>query len=361
MGATWSNFTLVQSTTGSAAGALAVSSLQANDIVISAVACYGYSGELPSMAESGIAATSLFEKNNIPYDGYYQNSRWYYNYYRYYNYYYYYWNRWNWWYYSPTVVAKVAVWRADDAGQVSISFSEPSGYGHIFSTALSVWRPVISVGVGEAVSDVGFAQNAKAPANVGNVASLPIQADDLLIAMGADISGDAATADISLAGPASQALFDFFPVYASRSVRIKIWRATSAAEANLTYSHCQTARMATSLRPNVKVVQTAYPTVTDPYAYVEIQPELTSRGRVVRPEWFNAIRTAQSWAINFGLRKRWVQEAMGSQDSEILSARIIEMWKVDKTLVASIPVSEAYVYATEQLAEDRVTALDQGW
>jgi len=190
---------------------------------------------------------------------------------------------------------------------------------------------------------------------------LPIQADDLIIAMGVDASSNAALADVSLSGPGSQALLDFFPVYAARSVRIKVWRATSTAEARIAYSNCQVGRMAASLRPNVKVVQTTYPTVTEPYAYVETQVELTSQGRVVRPKWLDNIRIAQAYATNLGLRKRWVQESMGSHESGITRARIIEMWKIDKDLLSLVPAEEAFVYQTEQLAEDRVTALDQGW
>jgi len=363
--ATWSDFTLTGSTSGSGAGALTLSGVQENDLIVTAVACRGYNGEVPSIQLGGISASTIFDKNSAPYNGYYWGSRWNYRY-PYYNYNWYYQYRyWYWWYGTPIVLAKVQVFRADEAGSVTIDFSEPSGVGTIFSTTLKVWHPNIAVGGSEAISELGFVESAKAATVSGYQASIDVGQDDLLLAMGVDNSANYASANISVSGPSTQELLDFFPTYANRSVRIKLWRVKTDATAALTYANCYIGRMAEKLTPNVHVVQTAYPTVTEDYAYIEFQPNLTAAGRIVRPRWFEALRTSQAYATNFGLRKRWMNQAAGVTENEngepVTRARITEMWKIDKTLQGSVPVNEAYMYADEATAEDRVTALDLGW
>jgi hypothetical protein len=364
MGASWGDFSQVDAATGSGAGTLSITSVQENDLIIAASTTRGNYGEISSLSPSGIPVTKILGKNSSPYQAQYWNGSWRY-YYRYYYYnYYWYWNYYYWWYYYPIVVSRVEVYKADDDGTISMAFSEPSGIGTVFSTALKVMRPSLTPGASEEVTDVGFSESAQSPVSVGNKASLNVVQNDLLLAMGMDVSPNAASADITLSGPSSQELFDHFPQYANRSNRIKLWRIKSDATASLTYANCQAGRMVEKLTPNVNVVQSTYPTVTEDYGYFEFQPELSSSGRVLRPQWFNAIHTAQAWNGSFGLRKRWVEQLTtegSTASSAAQRARIIEMWKIPKALLSGIPVSEAYIYADEATAEDRVTALDLGW
>ena len=365
MGATWSDFTLTGSTSGSGAGSLTVDGVQANDLIIAAVACRGYNGEVPSVGISGVSASKIIDKNSAPYHGYYWYNRWYYYYYWYYYNWYWYYRYWYWWYDYPAVLAKVVVFRADEAGTATVNFSEPSGVATVFSTLLKVWHPNIAVGANEGVKEVSFVESAASPTVRGYRASMSVSEDDLLLAMGVDNSPNYALADIAISGPSTQTLLDFFPQYAGKSVRAKLWRVKSNADAALSYSNCYIGRMVQRLTPNVTVVQTSYPTITDPYAYIEFQPNLTAAGRISRPRWFEALRTNQAWATNFGLRKRWMKQPIGPTENQkgspVLRTRITEMWKIDADLVSQVPAGEAYVYEDEATAEDRVTALDRGW
>jgi len=368
MGATWSDFTLVGSVSGSGPGTLTLDGIQENDIIIAAAAVYTpypYSPALPTIDASGIDTLKIFEKNSAPYHGYWDYYRWYYYWRYYYWYWWYYYNYWYWWYRYPLVTAKVKVLRANEAGTISVDFGEPSGYGAVFSTILRAWKPNISVGANEAIKNLGFTESSQGVTARGSIATIPVNADDLLLAMGVDVTPWYDQANISISGPSVQELLDFFPQYAGRSVRIKLWRIKTTTTAQLTYSYCHVGRFAQKFIPNVEVVQTSYPVVSEDLAFVEIQAELTAAGRIVRPKWFEDLRTEYAWSKDFGLRKRWMREAAsetsGSHGDTVSRTRVIEMWKVPEEAVSSIPTGEAYIYDDEQTAEDRVTALDMGW
>lgn len=363
--ATWDDFTLVANVTGASAGSLTLAGVQKNDLIVTAAATSGIAGEVASIATKGVPTTKIIEKNSVPYRAYWHGKRWVYWWPYYYYYWYWYWAWWPWWYSGLHVNVKLCLYRADDQGDLTVEFTEPSGAGTIFSTVARAWRPSIAVGAGEEVSSVSFAESSQAPVTQGVVASLPVATDDLLLAIGVDHSPDYQTANVLLSGPANQELLDFFPVYANRSVRVKLWRIKSDTTAQLTYQNCYIGRMVQKLHPNVEVVQTAYPTPPEDVAYIEFQPELTTAGRVARPHWFEALRQDLAWSESFGLRKRWMREISSVTESEegepISRVRIIEMWKIPKGKLVSVPAGEAYVYDDEQTAEDRVTALDQGW
>ena len=367
MAANWSDFTLVGSTTGNSAGTLSISNVQKNDLIIACSAVYTpyrrYSPAFSTHTPGGIETTEILNKNAVPQDGYWYwhpHYAWYYWYYWYYGYYWWWWY-YRYWYYYPVIVSRISVYRADADGTVSITFSEPSGYGTIFSTLLRVWRPNITVGQYEEVQSIGFAESAQAPTSVGNVASIPVQQDELLLAMGVDAYYyDYRVGNFSVSGVNVQELVDFAPVYSNRVSRIKLWRIKQTGNATVTYSYCDAARMLMKIVPTVKLVQTTHPVPGENLIWVEIWADLLPSGRVERPRWFNSLRTEYAWNHSFGLRKRWIKEAAATTQGE-KRARYVELWKVPQSAISSIPTGQAYIFTSEQEAEARVLYHDLGW
>lgn len=253
----------------------------------------------------------------------------------------------------------MTIYRADSAGDVDVSFSDPSGQGTLFSTYVQVWRPQISVGANEAVKSIGFAESAQGAQSAGTTASVPVQQDDLLLAIGLDTHAST-PGEMTLSGPSSQLLVDFNPAYANRTSRMKLWRIKSTTNASVNYVRCNAGRSLIKLVPNVEVVQTEVPVADEPVIYVEIQPELTSSGRVLRPRWFDALRTSYAWSYSTGLRKRWMKEAASSDDAGA-RARIVELWKFPEAARTSVPTNEAFTYTNFTTAEARVIHHDLGW
>lgn len=363
---TWGDFTLVGSTTGTGAGTLSITGVQQNDLIIACAAVrtmsFLHSPSQPYMQPSGIDTTELFSKNSIPEEAqwvYYPYAYWRYWYYPYYGYYWWYWQR-RWWLRYPVVVSRISVWRADSAGTVSVEFSDPSGWGTIYATALRVWKPNISVGQNMAIRSIGFAESAQGASGIGVVASMPVVQDELLLAMGVDTTYFGG-GNFVVSGPSVQELIDFNPVYAYRTARIKLWRVKTTTTATVTYSFCNAGRMLMKFVPNVDVYQVSRPVAQEPEIYVEIQADLTSSGRIIRPRWFEALRSEYAWSPSMGLRKRWTREATTSGEGKDARARVIEMWKFPASANASIPEGQAYTFVSVLDAEARVRAHDLGW
>ncbi len=366
MGATWGDFTLVGSQTGVGPGTLTIESVEQHDLIIacSAVATpYSkYSPAFPEHTATGVSVHAMFSKATAPLYArwFFAPPRWYYYYWPYWPYYWPYWY-YRWWYYRyPVVVSQITCWRADSDGDVSVTFSEPSGWGVVFQTALKVWRPNISVGNNEAVRTYGFAESAQGATAAGRTATMPVYTDELLLAMGVDTYYWNPTGNITVSGVTLQELVDFNPSYTNRTARIKLWRVKSTGTAVATYTNCNVGRALMKFVPNVDVYQLVQPVPGEDPIFVEIQAELTPSGRIIRPRWFEALRTEYAWDHGMGLRKRWVREALGDTGGQA-KARVIEMWKFPPAANSSIPAGEAYTWVDPQLAEARVIALDQGW
>lgn len=368
MGATWSDFTLVGSQTGTGPGTLTVNGVQKNDLIIAASAVssyyrhwywYGsdYIAAYPSHTATGVDLTEVVSRSTTPYEPY----RYYYWYWRYW---YWYWWCWcwryyYWWWWDPFVVSRITIWVANSSGNVRVSFGEHRGDGAVIQTALRVWHPNITVGEYEAVRSIGFAQSAQAPTGSGNTASLPVVADELLLVMGMDC-GWWPPGTITLTGPNVQELLDFEPGFYYRTARIKLYRVKTTATATATWSRCNIGKMMMKFVPNVEVYQLARPVPTEDNIYVEIQGTLTPSGRIIRPRWFDSLRSNYAWSYSSGLRKRWVREAVGGTDDSS-GVRVIEMWKFPAAANNSIPEGEAYTWVDQQVAEARVIYNDLGW
>ncbi len=126
--------------------------------------------------------------------------------------------------------------------------------------------------------------------------------------------------------------------------------------------------------PTVEIAQQVVPTPPEPpqppppedppewpTIWVEVTGELTHSGQVIRPRWFDALRSAYAWDPALGIRKRWVKGTTMTPNQGPSRARLVELWKFPRDAYLSIPAEEAYVFTDEQTAEDRVTYHDLGW
>lgn len=370
MAATWNDFTLVGSASRNNAGVLSVSGVQPRDLIIACSAVYTpygpYTYAGPTHDISGVERTSVYDKFSIPYTGYWADYPYYVWYWYYYPYYWWYWYVWRyyWWYYRyPRIVARISIWRADSAGTVSVTFSEPSGWGAVYAAHLRVWRPQITLGAHEILKGIGFMESAQS-VQAGSYlyqGFMPVERDDLLIAMAIDNDPWRPVADVSLSGVQVQELLDFNPTVSNRTHRIKLWRIKQSGTATLTYSECQGGQFAQRIIPNVEIAHEIIPSPSEDVFYLELAAELMPNGRVIRPNWFEALRTELGWAPNFGLRKRWLKEAPPATESERARTKIVELWKVPSGKISAVPAGEAYVLTTRALAEARVLYHDLGW
>ncbi|MDD3494040.1 MAG: hypothetical protein PHZ19_11160 [Candidatus Thermoplasmatota archaeon] len=259
------------------------------------------------------------------------------------------------------IAGRISIYVASDTGTAYVNFFDPSGRNAIVQKALYAWRPNVSTGENESIRSFGFAPSAQGPSTSGTTMIMPVIADDLLLTTG--MSTNSTSGTFSLSGVTAQALVSFSASYGSAKTGISLWRIGQTGTASVSAAGYNHGRMAMKIVPYVEVVQTVLPSSPPDldYIFVEIPAVLTSSGQVIRPRWFNSLRSTYAWDINLGVRKRWLKDAPIIEHDAPAQARLVELWKFPKAALSSIPASEAYVFNDEQTAEDRVTYYDLGW
>lgn len=361
MAATWSDFTLVGSTQGTTEGTLSVSNVQANDLIIAVSTARRSTGTCvaaPVHSPGGVSTDVIHEQNTIPAE-IYPTPAWTWWWYPYWRYWWPYWYYSHWKKYAYRTVSRVTIYQARDNGTVQVTFNRGYSGSPIIKTYLCVWRPNVSVGQNETIKRIGFAPSAQAPTYAGYSSSIPVTADDLLLATakGYPVTG----IGLSISGVTVQNILSYSAYYGSSYDAIGLWRIKTSGTATVAYGYANVAQQLTKINPSVEVYHVSVPSIPPDaaYFYVEIGADLLSNGRVVRPRWFEAIRTTYAWSNSLGLRKRWLKET--SLGSETNRGRLVELWKVPKGAESSIPGGEALVLTSDQDAEARVLMQDLGW
>lgn len=362
MPATWNDFVYVNAATGNSAGTLSVSNVQPNDLIIAVCSAYNTARNVnlgqPVFIPGGVSTEVIHEQNIVPFEvdaigGW--SLQWYT-----------YWRNWwgnfcptNWLYQVYRCIGRVVIYKAASAGTVNITFQPGNATTPIFKTHLVVWRPSISVGSNETVVNITYAPSAQPVRSEMYALSMPVRTDDLLLgsAMGMDVP----SLNPSISGVTVQNLLNYTAEYAGVRQAVQMWRVKTPGTATYTLTNANVSQHLAKIIPSVEVGHVTIPSVPPEanYFYVEIGADLLSNGRVVRPKWFEDLRTTYAWNNNLGLRKRWVKgTAMGVVTGR---ARLVELWKVPKGAETSIPSGAAYVFTSDQDAEARVLFHDLGW
>lgn len=361
MPATWGDFIHVGSTSGSGEGTLSVSNVQKNDIIIAVSTARRQSGPgvaPPVHTPGGISTDLIHEQNTIPAEIYPLQGWvwWWYPWWRYW---------WPYWYPNPWLryvyrtISRVSIYQASDNGTVTVTFSRGYTYSPIIQTHLSVWRPNVTVGANETLKSITFATSAQTSQYLNYMSSMPVKAHELLLATAKGINVPALSP--ALTGVSVQTLLNYSAVYGASRETVQLWRVKTDGTATLVAANANISQQLTKIVPNVEIGHVSVPTIPPDatYFYAEIAADLLSTGRVIRPRWFENIRSAYAWSNSLGLRKRWVKGT--SLSDERGRARLIELWKLPKGAESYIPSGEAYVFTTDADAESRVLFHDLGW
>lgn len=361
MPATWSDFTYVNAASGTSEGTLSISNVQPGDLIIavsSARRAYGPGVAPPIHTPGGVSTEVVHEQNTLPAEIYPQRG-WDWWWYPYWPFWWLYWYPYSWDYYAYRSVSRVSIYKAANSGTVSVTFQRGYPGSPIFQTYLCVWRPNISVGQNETIVNVTYAPSAQSAQYSPYTLSMPVRTDELLLATAKGLNVSALSP--SLSGVTVQNLVNYSAVYGNCRHTVQLWRIKTTGTAVYTPVGANVAQQLTKIIPNVEVAHVSVPSVPPEanYFYVEFGADLLSTGRVIRPRWFETIRSSYAWDNNLGLRKRWVKgTAIGDDRGR---ARVVELWKVPKGAENSIPAGEAYVFTTDQDAEARVLFHDLGW
>lgn len=361
MAATWSDFTFVGATSGTRDGVLSISNVQPNDIIIAVSSAYRYWGgdvAAPVHTPGGVSTEVIHEQNTVPAEVYYYGY-WYWYYYYYWYYWWPYWYYYPWYYYYYRTITRVSIYKAVSSGTISVSFQRGYEGSPIYKTQIYVWRPNITVGQNELIRKINFAPSAQGAEYRSYTVSMPVSVDDLLLATSTGVY----TAPLSphLSGVTAQNLVNYTANFGVCYTSVQLWRIKTSGTAVVQTQGANVAQQLTKIIPNVEIAQVAIPSIPPEasYFYVEIGAELFANGQVVRPRWFEEIRTTYAWNNGLGLRKRWVKGTTWGENTG--RARLVELWKVPKGAENLIPNGEAYVFTSDQDAESRVLFHDLGW